>query len=65
MGLGLDVIEYQDPTNRLVVKRVPESGAGDVPYGAQLIVHGGDYLSLLEMLKKHAAELDAIYGADP
>ena len=39
MGLGLDVIEYQDPTNRSVVKRIPESGAGDVPYGATLIVH--------------------------
>jgi membrane protease subunit (stomatin/prohibitin family) len=39
MGFGLDVIEYADATNRSVVARIPESGAGDIPYGAQLIVH--------------------------
>ena len=39
MPLGLDVIEYEDPTNRSVVKRIPESGAEEVRYGAQLIVH--------------------------
>ncbi len=39
MPFGLDIIEYNDATNRSVVARVPEDGAGSIPYGAQLIVH--------------------------
>lgn len=39
MAFGLDVIEFNDTTNRSVVARIPEDGSGSIPYGAQLIVH--------------------------
>ena len=30
--------------------------------GAQLIAYGGDFITLMRMLEKHAAELDVVYG---
>jgi len=34
----LEVIEWFDDTGRIIVKRVPEKGSGEIKYGAQLTV---------------------------